>query len=239
MLNYALILLVVVLLFISFKNKEGLAAGEASLNPTSQPILEVIALNIDNQPPQYKSFAATIQQQCAYYDSGNAINTAINDFSKDTVFTSKVNKCYDDFKSTPAALNSCYAGQLKAYKPSNGYDASRVIKPCIQSLVTTNNVTNFAPPPKLSNPSMVDAIPININKLITDKNYQPKKGWDGVGFQMTQTCSPFNSLTEIDSAFESGKNMAMSKLSNGSIGPNGIVRGGDGCVDVMLTRSNL
>ena len=69
MLNCALILLVVVLLFISLKNKEGLAAGEEPIKKTYDPSKEEYGLQLDKQPFQYKLFAETIQNQCAYYDS--------------------------------------------------------------------------------------------------------------------------------------------------------------------------
>jgi len=209
MLNYALILIVVVLLFISFKNKEGLAAGEKAINSGAEPITEAIALTIDKQTPQYKSFAATIQQQCAYYDSGNNINYAINHFSNDSSFTNKITNCHNRFKKNPNALNSCYASQLKEYTPPNNEDnIADYIAPCINSIVTTNNVTNFAPMPILDG-AIKDAIPIN---QINNPNPVKRRGWDSVSYILTQNCSPYHSLNEINDAYNFGKKIAIDKL---------------------------
>lgn len=218
MLNYALILLVVVLLFISLKNTEGLAAGE---EPIKKNNTEEYLLQIDKQPFQYKLFAETIQNQCAYYDSGNNINYALNQFTNDSIFTNKIITCYNNFSTDEDKLHSCYATHLNSYVTPAGVQtgAADYIRPCINSFVTKDKVTTFAELPDLKSASK-DAIPVNI------KEYKgQQKGWGFVNFQLTRACAPHNSLKEIDDALAAGKIATMDKLG----GPGG-------CVEATIDR---
>lgn len=220
MLNYALILLVVVLLFISLKNTEGLAAGE---EPIKKNNTEEYLLQIDKQPFQYKLFAETIQNQCAYYDSGNNINHALNQFTNDSIFTNKIITCYNNFSTDEDKLHSCYATHLNSYVTPAGVQtgAADYIRPCINSFVIKDKVTTFAELPKLESASK-DAIPVNMKQ---NTNTVQPKGWDFVNFILTNTCAPHNSLKEIDDALAAGKKAAMSKLG----GPGG-------CIDATINR---
>jgi hypothetical protein len=195
-----------------------LAAGEEPINKTNT---EEYGLQIDKQPFQYKLFAETIQNKCSYYDSGNNINYAINQFTNDPIFTNKIITCYNNFSTDENKLNSCYVNHLKSYVTPAGVQtgAADYIRPCINSFVTEGKVTTFAELPKLQSASQ-DAIPVNIAKY----KGQPK-GWDFVNFHISRMCSPHNSLKEIDDALDAGKKAAMSKLG----GPGG-------CVDATINR---
>lgn len=166
-------------------------------------------------------FAETIQNQCAYYDSGNNINYAITQFTNDPIFTNKIITCYNNFSTDEDKLHSCYATNLKSYVTPAGVQtgAADYIRPCINSFVTKDKLTTFAQLPKLDSAS-TDAIPVNINQYKGQK-----KGWEFVNFQLTRACSPYNSLKEIDDALDAGKKATMSKLG----GPGG-------CVEATIDR---
>jgi hypothetical protein len=195
MLNYTLIIVVVVILFLAYKNKEGLT-NEKSINPGGDEIPVPITLQIDKKPQSYQAFAATITDYCSYYGSGNNINTAINLLGRDISFTSTVDYCYNHAKNDTATLNKCYATALASYKPASSYETNptEYIQPCIASY-------NSDKPgiPKLESATSKPPIP-------------GQRGWVNFNYFATQQCKPYNSLTDIDAALEAGKNVVMSNI---------------------------
>ena len=96
--NYTLIIVVVVLLFVAYKHKDGFA-GEPPINPNGETITQPIMLAIEKSTPQYKSFAGTLQNYCSYYDSGNNINTAINMSMQLKPLSEAYGRCNNEDKS--------------------------------------------------------------------------------------------------------------------------------------------
>ena len=193
--NYTLIIVVVVLLFVAYKHKDGFA-GEPPINPNGETITQPIMLAIDKSTTQYKSFAGTLQNYCSYYDSGNNINTAINTLALDQTFMNKINTCYNTM-TNDISLNECYAKELQEYKPSpNELDGRSFIPFCMK---------NYTSPTPTTLPTLkkatADALVINNKPNMTP----PMLGWPMVNHRVTQVCSAHNSLPQIDQALSAAQ----------------------------------
>ena len=195
--NYTLIIVVVVLLFVAYKHKDGFA-GEPPINPNGETITQPIMLAIEKSTPQYKSFAGTLQNYCSYYDSGNNINTAINTLALDQTFMNKINTCYNNLSKNDISLNACYAKELHTHKPSpNELDGRTLIPFCMK---------NYTSPTPTTLPTLQKATPnaLLINNSLGDMN-QPMQGWPMVNYGVTQMCSAHNSLPQIDQALSAAQ----------------------------------
>lgn len=193
MLNYTLILLVVVLLFLAYKHKEGMS-DEKSINPGGMNITVPITLQVDKTPQSYQAFATTIKDYCSYYSSGNNINTAINLLGRDVSFNATIDKCYNTYASTDtASLNKCYSTALNAYQPATSQtNPTEYIEPCLVNYSKTD-----------------ERQPLN---YANNKSSPGISGWGKINYFTTRECSAYNSLKQIDDALDAGQKMVMSKI---------------------------
>ena len=182
MLYYTIILICVVLVFLLYKNKEGVEA----------PALKVYLTKKSNESDKYKSFVGSFSNYCSYFDSGNGIHNALNQLSENSNFTDKINNCNSN---NPTELNTCYASAL--------------LDNSVRWSITENNVPNCLvaynnnmPIPELKNASLI--VP----------GTNEGNGWKRVNFEATKACTPYNSLTEIDTALEQVKTTLMKNIGN-------------------------
>ena len=137
MLLYSLILLLVVLIFTLYKNKEGV----------DTPPLRVYLMDISGATERYKHFSKSFAEYCSYFDNGNGINNALNKLSNNKMFTDQINNCNSN---NPNELKTCYANAL-----SNNSIKWRVMygnaPNCLDAYInntpvpTLNNATNIEP----------------------------------------------------------------------------------------------
>jgi hypothetical protein len=169
LLNYTLILLIVVLAFVIYKNKEGI---------TNEPPLVVeIDPNVSKTSNQFAEFSSSYKDYCDYFDNGNNVNNSLNELYKEPEFVKAINSCVDN-NSDPVVRNQCYADAMT----SNGN---------IEYGILNSNTPHCLDAYKTKKPKPA-------LKYATKTVPSDKSGWNMLNFAATQACGPFNNLQDIE-----------------------------------------